>query len=615
VALDERLRRELDRAAQPADPSGLYEHLIRRRERRRLARKVQSGLLAMAVIAGSVAGVYGLSKVFGERGRDAAAPMVVNGRIAYVSHVETTDDRKLVSVIWSIEPDGSDAQRLAEVEGSVGSLDWSPDGGRLAFVAGIAGEGEFVVVMDADGTNLRRVTGTNANVGVSWSPVGDRIAYIDQWQDTNALFVTDLQDGQPKRLTDETIFVSHPDWSPDGTKIAFAAEEPNVEPEFWDIYVVDVTTSAIQRITNHPAFDLEPQWSPDGTKILFRSRRDAVASASASPASDSADEIYVMNADGTNPTRLTFDDAIDQSPVWSPDGSTIAYTTQCCADDAGIVVMNADGSDPRRLPIAALDLSWQPLPQRDEISPQPSPSPTPTQNPDPEVVGADIGVGFPVCFSERLGGIDHIGDGTNGAAWTAVPAKDDGTCPRYPDPERFIVAADHTGDRVADSWVEFDYGCYNGCAPWDATDLDANGTEELIVATYFSIMDHHFFAVRPGPNGDLRLEPILVAAPGHEPAGIVAGEPLRIDAGGDAGYGSSIECEGYPAAPVIVWSWRSGPIDGDDPHEVHVTRIQLQADGLFNVIDTNDSTVPAGEPFGIPSQTEIGLACGVDWYR
>jgi hypothetical protein len=101
---------------------------------------------------------------------------------------------------------------------------------------------------------------------------------------------------------------------------------------------------------------------------------------------------------------------------------------------------------------------------------------------------------------------------------------------------------------------------------------------------------------------------------GHEAAGIVAGEPLRIDAGGDAGYGSSIECEGYPAAPVIVWSWRFAEIDSDEPAEVHVTRIELKPDGLFHIIDTNDSTVPEGEPFGIPSQTEIGLACGVDWY-
>jgi hypothetical protein len=77
VALDERLRRELERAGRPADPSGIYEDLIRRRERRRIVRKVESGVLAIAVVAVSVAGVYGLSRVFGEDAeRNAATPSV-----------------------------------------------------------------------------------------------------------------------------------------------------------------------------------------------------------------------------------------------------------------------------------------------------------------------------------------------------------------------------------------------------------------------------------------------------------------------------------------------------------------------------------------------------------
>jgi hypothetical protein len=77
VALDERLKRELERAGRPADPSGIYEDLIRRRERRRIVRKVESGVLAVAVVAVSVAGVYGLSRVFGEDAeRDAATPSV-----------------------------------------------------------------------------------------------------------------------------------------------------------------------------------------------------------------------------------------------------------------------------------------------------------------------------------------------------------------------------------------------------------------------------------------------------------------------------------------------------------------------------------------------------------
>jgi len=62
--LDDRLRRDLERAARPADPSSVYEGLIRRRERRRIARKVRAGALAFVVIAGTAAGVYGLSRVF-----------------------------------------------------------------------------------------------------------------------------------------------------------------------------------------------------------------------------------------------------------------------------------------------------------------------------------------------------------------------------------------------------------------------------------------------------------------------------------------------------------------------------------------------------------------------
>ena len=51
MALDERLKHELERAGRPADPSGVYEDLIRRRERRRIVRKVESGVLAIVVVA------------------------------------------------------------------------------------------------------------------------------------------------------------------------------------------------------------------------------------------------------------------------------------------------------------------------------------------------------------------------------------------------------------------------------------------------------------------------------------------------------------------------------------------------------------------------------------
>ncbi|MGZ8599801.1 MAG: hypothetical protein ACXWX6_06260 [Actinomycetota bacterium] len=64
MTLDERLHRELESAARPADPAGVYEELIRRKERRRVVHRVERGALAAAVVAGSVAAVFVLSRVF-----------------------------------------------------------------------------------------------------------------------------------------------------------------------------------------------------------------------------------------------------------------------------------------------------------------------------------------------------------------------------------------------------------------------------------------------------------------------------------------------------------------------------------------------------------------------
>jgi hypothetical protein len=68
VALDERLQRELDKVGRPADPSGVYEDLIRRRERRRMARRLTLGGVSVAVIAACIVGVLILSRVFAPAG-------------------------------------------------------------------------------------------------------------------------------------------------------------------------------------------------------------------------------------------------------------------------------------------------------------------------------------------------------------------------------------------------------------------------------------------------------------------------------------------------------------------------------------------------------------------
>jgi len=141
---------------------------------------------------------------------------------------------------------------------------------------------------------------------------------------------------------------SAPSWSPDGSQIAFV-DFVDSRPE---IFVMNADGSAPLRLTDNR--DVSPSWSPDGRQIAFMSSRDGNA------------EIYVMNRDGSAVTRLTTNSALDDEPSWSPDGRQIAFTSNRDGNDE-IYVMNADGSSQTRLtnsPTTDRSPTWSPDGQR-----------------------------------------------------------------------------------------------------------------------------------------------------------------------------------------------------------------------------------------------------------
>ncbi len=120
-------------------------------------------------------------------------------------------------------------------------------------------------------------------------------------------------------------------------KIAFVSDRDGD----LDIYTINPDGSDLTNLTADSANDFDPIWSPDGSRIAFLSDRDGNAGRPTYG-------IFVMNADGTNTISLTPPDARNprfrfQLPTWSPDGSHIAFAS----DHGGnfdIYVVNADGS-------------------------------------------------------------------------------------------------------------------------------------------------------------------------------------------------------------------------------------------------------------------------------
>ena len=215
--------------------------------------------------------------------------------------------------------------------------------------------------IDPDGSGEGQLTNnTESDFAPKFSPDGRRIAF----QRGNQIWTMNADGTGETRLT-TTIGSNIPgSWSPDGTQIVFQSTRDPLPPgappgsNATEIYRMNADGTNQTRLTTNLTQDAFPAWSPDGSKILFRTNRDGNPN------------LYTMNPDGSAPTQLTSTPAEESGPAWSPDGRQIAFHTDRDAfpgralnRNLEIYRMNADGTGETRLTFS--DFSGGGDPNRD----------------------------------------------------------------------------------------------------------------------------------------------------------------------------------------------------------------------------------------------------------
>lgn len=317
-------------------------------------------------------GQAGLSQWSPESSAYASSPSERNGRIAFARFSDDAPD------VFVINPEGTNQVNLTNDRNPDSSPAWSPDGAKIAFAKYVIGVGWNIYAMNANGNNLTQLTFNAAQFDIrldnpTWSPDGTMIAFVVTLHGAlSSLYVMNA-DGSDRRLINSGFYYRKPAWSPDGTRIAFEGRPTATLGQLVNYaFVINADGSGRTQVADNLWPFSGPVWSPDGSKLLY-ARLD-----NPEDRFKSSSNLYLVDAAGGVPTQLTSTKALDTDPVWSPDGNLIAFNTDrnriMCIPGAApcleIYLMNADGSNQSRIanePVLGTVSDWQSLVPKQQL--------------------------------------------------------------------------------------------------------------------------------------------------------------------------------------------------------------------------------------------------------
>jgi TolB protein len=190
-----------------------------------------------------------------------------------------------------------------------------------------------IYAMEDDGSNVTPVV-----VRILWqdfdpclSPDGLKVVFVAEVAGDSQIWVWDSATNTELKLTDTSGAKATPVFSPDGTKIAFCNTSEN------EIYLMNADGSNLTKLTNTPSKeDRDPAFSKDGTRILFASQQGVQLTPTFG--------IYSMNLDGSDIQKVVDDITNEVQPWLSTDGTKLLYR-----ENNNITIANADGTSSKKL--------------------------------------------------------------------------------------------------------------------------------------------------------------------------------------------------------------------------------------------------------------------------
>jgi Tol biopolymer transport system component len=325
---------QLDRARllyPPPDDS--YERLLRRRDRRHTSSRLAAGAVALLITVVALGAVLVAFRAPHDPARagssTSSVPPVSKGPARMVFELMNGDVRNL----FIADLDATNASRITTGDNDqAGAL--SPDGTEVVYSSG-----KGLVLINVDGSGQTQLT-TTYDLVPSWSPDGSRIAFARAGFDNAMSIIVMNADGSDvRRLTGpSTNDCGPPSWSPDGSQILFQRTDANTaRTNVWEMNADGTNaTMLIPDASN-------PRWSPDGSRIAFVRGYN----------------VWAVNADaaGTAPVQITdLGSRADAGGiVWSPDSTELAFSH---AEAVWIVAADGTGLSRTGLPRGASPTSW-----------------------------------------------------------------------------------------------------------------------------------------------------------------------------------------------------------------------------------------------------------------